>query len=1381
MVKTNIEKDFENIKKLHEEKRNKIKILEDEVYDESRKFLDNYKLENKLKSLGGLNSLLNRRLSVKEFLNLLEDEYPLAMLPLTGKREGGKLTESEDEKLFNYNKNLLKTLEESILNQDSLNSAISTNDLNSKTGGVKYLINNNLKNLLKEGYNLKINKLDREYFYMVVFNVVKVKGEYTLIYNYIAYNKIFLELMYAYISIEQLAPLLRGKEGYMCSDLFFIIEKELYTDNSDMLEIKEDLASITFSKYDLNYLEQYWYNIIQLFKWSVNGEVLTYNSNNIANLLNILKKDQNDEVKIIKTLNSDLDLNVLSSYYKERPKTHTIFNYLSRFVFLVSDLKAFLNVIKLNNNIEVNQGPQKIRGNSNLMSYTLFHIDNGFRSSMYNHNEMYSRRDTHSQSLYNNYIAKSCFSYKNVHINLGNVKWYSTSNKNLKGISNNKELSEESNKNDNNRKTEENSKIDSIFFNDTFKLNNSFKLIFNNLLHILNNNPINKKTQINLETYLYNQYKDTFLNKEKLLLNDVDFNIFNKGFKEHCLNIYSDLNYYIDSIRSSYNSNKNIAKDINNINKTKLIMDYYIKEIMKNLENKEILNYIFYSLFVVVTYNNMISEEDNYFTNKINTTTISINLGKFLVNKHIYLNYKKHKKENENENISFSEYKKYYLSLNKNMDIVTDSFYLHLSSKFIEIGQNCNIWCIKIEKMNNKSISILSLTKDMEQYIKQSNPISVLPISLPMIVPPKPFTDKTLGGYLLNDVEYEDKLFTIKEWYKIPSTINKVENNNIIYNVVNNIMKTPFKINKPLLNYLLDYNKDHGLLMDSNVQHSLTNIKRNKRQEKEYQRYLSKKTSEQYIILIAKLFANIPEIYFPVKLDQRGRLYATTAYFNYQASELAKALILFAIPDTIEITNKNAIEYLKAYGANCYGNGLNRKSYNKRLEWVDSNWDEIINFENSGLVNKADNKYLFLAFCIEMRRYHVFLSSENTHEFKTYLPIQLDGTCNGFQHLAMLSNETEIFKSLNLSSSKKHNDPEDFYTHILEILTVHLENKKQKHITCRSPYYMVDSEDKSEKNFIKDKDIEIKDAKKDNKYIESINRLLQAGINRNILKPSIMNKPYNATNKTLTKYIMDLLIFDRVEKNKETNKNIYWYKVNKNTNSCINISDIELLVENIEEIIYVKYPKIKLLTEYFKKIGIILNKLNLAIVWRLPSGLVVSQQYMAKKTLKIEPYTFLSNSLTLTITDKIRIDKRKQISAFMPNLVHSLDAATLSLLYNSFYKTLKLENNKHVNFYSIHDCYGVSAKYVETLIQMLRTIYIDIYSVNTYIQKFDEDVISSIIASQGEEKCKFDKENRTIIIEKRKEIILPEISSFLNVPNKYISYESLSKSIFLIK
>lgn len=61
----------------------------------------------------------------------------------------------------------------------------------------------------------------------------------------------------------------------------------------------------------------------------------------------------------------------------------------------------------------------------------------------------------------------------------------------------------------------------------------------------------------------------------------------------------------------------------------------------------------------------------------------------------------------------------------------------------------------------------------------------------------------------------------------------------------------------------------------------------------------------------------------------------------------------------------------------------------------------------------------------------------------------------------------------------------------------------------------------------------------------------------------------------------------------------------------------------------------------------------------------------------------------------------------MPNLVHSLDATTMILTYYS----LKSINKKgYANFYSVRDCFGVTADNVGLLISIIRQMYIDIYS-----------------------------------------------------------------------
>jgi len=169
---------------------------------------------------------------------------------------------------------------------------------------------------------------------------------------------------------------------------------------------------------------------------------------------------------------------------------------------------------------------------------------------------------------------------------------------------------------------------------------------------------------------------------------------------------------------------------------------------------------------------------------------------------------------------------------------------------------------------------------------------------------------------------------------------------------------------------------------------------------------------------------------------------------------------------------------------------------------------------------------------------------------------------------------------------------------------------------------------------------------------------------------------------------------------------------------------------------------------------------------------------MSKRSLKIEPFTFIDNSITLTITDKIKIDKNKQISALMPNIVHSLDAAALILLYNSFYNSI--DKNDNVNFYSVHDCYGVTAKHVDSLIKILRTVYISIYSRKGYIEKFDEDIIIDITRYFGEKNCTFSRKDRILHIKGETDIKLPEISNFLQKNNHDLFYDRLSKSVYFI-
>lgn len=275
-----------------------------------------------------------------------------------------------------------------------------------------------------------------------------------------------------------------------------------------------------------------------------------------------------------------------------------------------------------------------------------------------------------------------------------------------------------------------------------------------------------------------------------------------------------------------------------------------------------------------------------------------------------------------------------------------------------------------------------------------------------------------------------------------------------------------------------------------------------------------------------------------------------------------------------------------------------------------------------------------------MQRFDKFYNTELTKTFNTYLPIQLDATCNGFQHLALLSDEVNLFSNLNLSEANKDDDPKDFYTFILNKIKAHLQT------------LLLNFEDKG-----KDRD--------------RIIRLLQLDLKRSNLKPLVMTKPYNASNYSLTNYLANSLVYrgygeletydnytilnlvkegkqakikladdvdrssdstnedytefykyvkDMEKKNKlSSNKNPedcnlaltklaeplkgtespqkeYTYSSSKTSSDFVSRSDLLYYVETFNTLLFQDFPHIKNLMEYLEKTAEILYNLNLPVL-----------------------------------------------------------------------------------------------------------------------------------------------------------------------------------------
>lgn len=186
------------------------------------------------------------------------------------------------------------------------------------------------------------------------------------------------------------------------------------------------------------------------------------------------------------------------------------------------------------------------------------------------------------------------------------------------------------------------------------------------------------------------------------------------------------------------------------------------------------------------------------------------------------------------------------------------------------------------------------------------------------------------------------------------------------------------------------------------------------------QRRRSKVIEHKFITSKAEVLKTWERFYQSFEVDYRGRIYNTEPFLNYQSSDMAKGLLLFSDPKPI---SESGTFWLAVHTASCYNESYNvnqipdwceedYKSYlleegledisvdkmtlNDRAGWTTNNWDKIFECE---LDMQAEKPYMFLASCFEWD----FVQRTGM----TQLPVAIDGSNNGWQHLGAISKDSQ--------------------------------------------------------------------------------------------------------------------------------------------------------------------------------------------------------------------------------------------------------------------------------------------------------------------------------------------------------------------------------------
>lgn len=542
------------------------------------------------------------------------------------------------------------------------------------------------------------------------------------------------------------------------------------------------------------------------------------------------------------------------------------------------------------------------------------------------------------------------------------------------------------------------------------------------------------------------------------------------------------------------------------------------------------------------------------------------------------------------------------------------------------------------------------------------------PVWLPMLVQPNPWTGMKDGGYFtkrLTLIKPKGNKGFLNDPLNVPSdtvlaAVNAIQNtaysiNEKVFAVMDEMVSSGSKLaglvssEKLPLNPLPCKDEDVEMFKESFKDDWMTFKRKRMEVHAANGRNKSQLLSQGATLETAREMMQYPEFYFTWTMDWRGRMYPVCGSLNPQGNSVSKGLLQFANGKPI---GQSGERWLKIHLANTYG--VDKVSFEDRLEWVKDHSTTIQMCAINPLEYKfwmdADSPWEFLAACFEYEEY------QRNPKMLSYLPIRVDGSCNGLQHLSSVLRDPVGAAAVNLAPSNK---PNDIYGQVASIVSSKVTLAAQQGDPIAQAWY--------------------------------------GKVDRSVVKRNVMTTAYGATKRGMLEQLVEDL-------GKEHNGKVgEWLGLPDDEQTFPYFKYLsEEIIQAISQVV-VAAPTVM---NWIQEVAGIAAEEELPLRWVTPSGFPVLHSYKQTKDTQLNVVIGSYRIRSHIRVEEEKLDVARIKLAVSPNWVHSLDSSHC-------HSTVAACVSKGVTaFAMVHDSYGTHACDMDVMAEVLRKEFIKMYSGN---------------------------------------------------------------------